>query len=260
MGCCLETDVLGGGPVHVHTSCYLVVGTRKTLLFDTTLPANWTILDQQLDEVLGKRPLDWIVPSHPEIPHGGNIGSLLRKYPNSVVIGDARDYHLFFPEVEGRSVTCPSGTYLDLGGGYEFTILDAPIKDAPNTVWGYESRTRVLFSADAFSLSHRPPLDADQELAIHKPGECSLLVSELGAPPSTDQAAFITKAALYWTRHVPFAPFMEAVQKRLLDYPSSMVAPAHGNVIDDMASIMPIIEEAHRLAYKEVLQADRTTM
>jgi len=263
MGWCVATDAFDAEVVHVHTSCFLIVGKDKALLYDTSIPVNWPVLDRQLDSVLGDRPLDWIVPSHAEIAHAGNLGRLLRKYPHAIVAGDSRDFHMYFPAVVGRVDSRGPGTRLDLGGGYHFTILPAPIKDAPNTVWGVEESQRVLFTADAFSYSHHPTVagiaDEESDFAVHTPGECTLMASELGGPPSPKQAGFITKAALYWTRYVEIAPFFAEIEEMFKKYSIRMVAPAHGGVIDDIDAIMPVIREAHRLAYQEVLPANRST-
>jgi glyoxylase-like metal-dependent hydrolase (beta-lactamase superfamily II) len=265
MGWCQEpTTEVFGETVHVHVSNFLVEGTDRALLYDTSLPLNWPAMESQLDAALGGRPLDWIVPSHPEIPHCGNLGHLLRKYPHAKVVGDVRDYHLFFPEVAGRSEPWPSGYRADLGGGYEFTLLDAPVRDGANTVWGHEAKQQVLFTADAYSFTHfaapRPSPGSgdgpgtssdDDDTPVHRPGQCSLTWREIGRLPNDAQAIYITKAALYWTRYVDFGPFIEAVADILREYPTRFVAPAHGNVVDNVGELMPIIEEAHRRAYQE---------
>jgi flavorubredoxin len=188
---------------------------------------------------------------------------LLRKYPRAIVAGDSRDFHMYFPAVSGRTDPRGPGASLDLGGGHRFTILAAPIKDAPNSVWAIEESQRVLFTADAFSYSHHPTVvgiaDEESDFAVHSPGECTLMASELGGLPSVKQAGFITKAALYWTRYVEIGPFFGEIEEMMQQYRVRMIAPAHGGVIDDIDAIMPVIREAHRLAYQQVLPANRST-
>jgi hypothetical protein len=255
LGGCNATDAFGGGLVHVHASPYLIVGESATLLVDAGLPAHWGQLSNRVQEVLGDRPLDWCVPTHYEVAHAGNLRRLLDRYPDLKAAGDIRDYHLMFPSLIHRFIPMKPGAELDLGGGYRFVFLPAAIKDLPSTMWGYESSQRVLFPADAFSFAHHPPLAAGDEgedesvTAYHFPGECAMLSSELEIAPSVDQAAFLTKSALYWTQYTPIEPFFVEVFKLLERYPARILAPTHGNVIDHLPGILPTILEAHRLAY-----------
>ena len=245
---------VGEQVIHVHTAAFLIVGAEGSLLFDTSYPRDWPALSGQIDGILGDRPLDWVVPGHPEAAHGGNIGRLLEKYPDALLGGDVRDYHLYFPEVVGRRVAHEPGTELDLGGGVRVSILPAPIKDLRQTVWAYEHSQQVLFTADAFTFTHHAPLESDEiedADAMHLPGECALMTSELGEFPTTEQGVIPTRAALFWTRYVPFEPFLKEVRELLRTYPTRMIAPSHGNVIDRVDEIMPIVVETHRLAYEE---------
>lgn len=142
-------------------------------------------------------------------------------------------------------------------------MLDAPIRDGHNTVWGHEESQQVLFTADAFSFTHYPAgrnpeheaidgsgpgEDEEEELTVHLPGTCALMSSELGSLPPNSQASYITKAALYWTKYVEFGPFLDAAVSILEKYPTRLLAPSHGNVIDRIDAIMPIVEDAHRRA------------
>jgi flavorubredoxin len=263
LGWCQQTDAFYGRPVHIHTSAFVVVGSERALMYDTSLPVNWPALEIQLEAVLGDRPLDYVMPSHAELPHCGNIGRLLRKYPNALVVGDVRDYHLYFPEAIDRSEAWEYGRQVDLGGGYRVTVLEAPIKDGHNTVWLHEESQAVLFTSDAFSFTHYPapsPGDEDspepagdegEEMAVHLPGSCTLMSSELGDLPTDSQAEYITKAALYWTKYVEFGPFLDQTREILEKYPTRLIAPSHGNVIDRIDAIMPVVEHAHRRALEQ---------
>lgn len=239
------TAILEKGEVlHTSISAYLIVGTTRALIVDTGNPTNWSLVEDGLRQILGDRELDFILPTHPEVPHAGNLPRLLRKFPRAQIIGDVRDYHVYYPESERRLVPWPKGKPIDLGGGFEFTILDAPIKDLTSTVWGYESFRQVLFVADAFAYGHHAPGD-DSDEPVHLPGECGLLSSELLRQPEVHQALSITRGALSWTKHVPTAPFFDAVLAVLETHPAKLIAPAHGNIIVDLHSLLPMMREAY---------------
>lgn len=248
LGGCTETKAFVTQVVHVHSSTYLVRGGLQALMVDTGNPRDWRVISADLDKLLAGRQLDWLAPTHPELAHCGNLRRLLLKYPGAQVVGDIRDYHLYYPEFIHRFVPLSVGDEVDLGGGYRIVLLEALIKDLPNTQWVYEPSQGVMFVSDGFSYTHHPPVDDEP---VHLPSECAMLSSELPAIPSVEQAAFLTRAALYWTRFVDVSLDFERFEQLLTRYPARMIAPAHGSVIVDIDQVMPVIREAHRVAYKE---------
>lgn len=238
---------LSGALSHLHNAPYLILGSNRTLLWDTSTPGHWPIIDGALDSLLGGRALDYIVPSHPEVAHCGNVHRLLVKYPTAQLVGDVRDYPFYFPEFTDRLVDLSSGCELDLGG-HRFVFTDAVIKDLASSQWGYESSQKVLFVGDGFAYSHRPPVEGDDR-PTHLPSECTLMASELGVAPGPDQIIWITKAALYWTRFVQIDVFLDLFRDTLRTHPTNLIAPAHGAVIDDVEGIVWAIWQALRLAY-----------
>ncbi len=248
VGGCLKSGAFEE-PVHFHTSAYLVIGTDKTLLYDTAPPSMWDEMDRDLDRLLGGRPLDYCVPSHSEIPHAGNLHRLCAKYPDLIVAGDMRDYHLFFPDYESRMRHMAHETTIELGGGWRFTLLEAIIGDLPGTMWGYEHKSRTLFPVDALGYGHQPQIAEYPEELVHRAGECALFSSELAAPPDMKYATYLMTASLFWSRYVEVGPLFEKLQALMEKYPTRLIAPAHGAVIDDLDVIMPVMREAHRRAF-----------
>jgi hypothetical protein len=238
-----------GAVVHIHRSCYLVVGDDATLLVDTGTPPDWRKLQDQLDRVLGDRPLDWVYATHPEPPHASNTALLLDRYPRARVIGDVRDLHLYFPAYRDRFVRARPGERVDLGGTSVEFVAPA-FYDLPATLWAYETAGQVLFVADGFAYAHHVnPEGTDAVEIFHLEGECALTSSELPGTITPQQMAFVLKAALWWSRYVPVAPFFGRLQAIFDRYPPKFVGPAHGNVVSDLADIMPVMKKAYELAY-----------
>src|SRR5579862_4694238 len=96
--------IISGTAIHIPNTPYLVVGADKVLIYDTGLPESWDDLEPSLEEILGGRTIDFIVASHSEVPHCGNTPRLLAKYPDSQLVGDVRDFHLYFPRFADRMV------------------------------------------------------------------------------------------------------------------------------------------------------------
>jgi flavorubredoxin len=229
--------------LHNQTGAYLIVGDRKTLLVDTGRPGDWEFINGCIEEVLGDRPIDFLAPTHPEIPHCGNLARLCEKYSDALVIGDTRDYHLFYPEYSSRIREIGKHEPIDLGGAL-FVFVEPILRDLTNTQWGYESRSQVLFVSDGFACLHHPASAELDGEGVHRPTECALLASELSETPEPYQAARITEVALQWSKYRPAADLLTSMRSLLGRYPTRLIAPAHGNVIDSIDEYLAIVERA----------------
>ena len=247
LGGCLGVE-LEGRIVHGYSSVYLLRGSKHTLLVDPGHPMDWAAIDSSLDTLLGSRSLDYVFPTHPEMPHAGNLGRLLTKYPAAVAIGDLRDFQLYYPSFVDRFVEQKVGTTIDLGD-MQFEILEAIIKDLPNTQWGYESSRRILYVSDGFAYIHHPELGEGEHGPLHLPGECYRTVRELGHLPTLHSAMWFTGFSLYWSRYTDNSDeIFRRVRSQLDAHPAEMLAPAHGSVIDDVPGMLALMAEAHKAA------------
>ena len=255
LGGCME--ILGPSrptPIHYHVSTYLVLGSEKTVLVDTGDPRHWPRISVELRGLLDDRKLDYVFPTHPELPHAGNLLSLLEMYPEAVIVGDIRDYGVHFPEISDRLQPMAAGDVLDLGD-HQLCAVPAYIRDLPNTLWAYEPKAQALFVSDGFSYIHDaiddPPFEIDEP--AHSPGQCRLLSNEMSVPPTVEQAAYGTGRALYWTRFVDVTATFSDIEQFLSEHPTQFVAPAHGNVINDVDSMLRVSLAAHRQVYETQL-------
>ena len=215
--------------IHSHMSAYVVRGSQRTLFVDTGHPKDWPRVREHIDDLVGDRGLDYIFPTHQEYPHAGNLGLLLRAYPEATVVGDVRDYHAYFPAFADRFRKVAPGEHLDLGDR-EFVVLPAPLRDLPSTLWGYDTRARVMFVSDGFAYSHQ-----------HLAGECDRMSEELGRDPSEEEITFVNERALHWTKFVDSDPMFDEVADLLDRYPADFIAPAHGNVISNPDAVVPLM-------------------
>lgn len=238
-----------GDVIHQHMCAYLVVGSERSLIYDTGHPIHWDSVTRALDEVLGDRPLDVAVPSHTELPHSGNLGALMKRYPELIVAGDVRDYHLYHPAqyAEGRFQAVAQGDSIDLGDT-SFVMVEALLRDLPNTVWGYDKRSGTLFVSDGFAYGH-----------IHGPGQCRMLSSELQAQPRLDLTMTVNEQALIWTRFTDVDTYWGTIQQLLDDYPASTIAPAHGGVIDNPSVMIPYLRKGLEAVRAEEIERRRNS-
>ena len=253
LGACV--DIVHEG-VHVHQfqCAFLVRGASLSMLIDTGAARHRPQIEKQLDDLLGSESLDILTPTHLELAHAGNLHRLLAKYPKARIVGDIRDYHLYFPDFVDRLVQVRHGQSLDLGGGLEVVVLPAPLKDMRSTIWAYEKSRRVMFVGDGFAYVHDQPGAPDIDGPLHRPGQCALLSTELPSLPRIQQATMVTRAALVWSCYVDADPIFKEVDRLLAAFPPAMIAPSHGNVIANPTAMMPVIREAFKRSYEGALE------
>jgi flavorubredoxin len=249
IGGCIQIEFLGK-LVHNHAAAFLIVGGEHAMLIDTGYPAHWDATKQHIDEILDGRDLTLIAPTHSELAHAGNLSRLLADYPEARIVGDVSDYHLFYPDAVDKLEPWPHDTPLPLGTGYDVRFFRGPVRDLPATQWIYEASQQVMFVGDGFAYSHSPhvgPLDEPG----HLEGQCRMFSSELPRQLTPHDAMFVTKSALVWAAYMDASPLREEVDDLFARHPVRLVAPGHGNVIDNREDIESVIFAA----YHGVLEA-----
>jgi flavorubredoxin len=230
LGTCGEIP-FQGRVIHSPWNAFLVRGETSSVLIDTGAPSGWLLIREQLSQILGAEPLDLVFPTHPELPHMGNLGHLLEWYPGLRVVGDLRNYHLYFPEHSDRLEQRSRGDRIDLGGR-ELVLVEAAIRDLPNTLWAYDTGSGALFVSDGFGYSH-----------AHEANQCGLIAEELPDKPSVDHTAWITFNALSWAPHVDPARYFERLERVFEEHPTLIICPAHGSAVTDPAAMIPVMKE-----------------
>ncbi|WP_424138297.1 MBL fold metallo-hydrolase [Roseomonas chloroacetimidivorans] len=246
-GNCLRIT-MGGEVFHSHLGVYLLKGNEKTLLVDTGMTRHWKSMRRQIDRALDGRSLDYVFPTHPEVPHCSNIPNLLDHYPGSRVVGDVRDYHLYYPEYADRFGEMGAGDVIDLGG-QRVVFVPAVIRDLPSSLWAYEETRQVMFVADGFGFAHAGSDDPSRDDPLHRPGECALTSEEIIDGLQVGRGEFVVRAALYWSRFVDPAPLFAEMRDLLTAHPATIIAPAHGNVVVDVPRTLPIAQQTHANAF-----------
>lgn len=238
LGDCLHLPYQGR-TVHAYHSPYLVVGEDACAVVDSGHMKDWRTIERQLDEVLarGAPPVRWLFPTHSETPHSNGMGRLLEKFPESVVWGDVRDYHLVFPEYVDRLVPARVGDETGLGGT-RLVLLEAVVRDLVTSLWAYDTRSRTLFPGDGFAYVHH-----------HEEGECGKTAEEIEGLPVPEYTAVFAEVALYWTRFTDVEPHIRRLDAVLGDprFPVDVVAPGHGCPVVDPTVTAEKVKEGMRL-------------
>lgn len=117
-----------------------------------------------LQKALGTRKPDYLIVQHMEPDHSANIKNFMNTYPQAQIVANAKTFTMisqFFAETyEDRKVVVTNGETLSLGE-HELTFVFAPMVHWPEVMMTYDSKDKVLFSADGFGKFGT--VDAEEE-------------------------------------------------------------------------------------------------
>ncbi|MEE1064819.1 MAG: flavodoxin domain-containing protein [Acutalibacteraceae bacterium] len=119
-----------------------------------------------LEKVLdGKKP-DYLIVHHMEPDHSANIDAFLKKYPESQVVATIKAFNMmanfFGNDYSDRRLVVNEGDTLCLGS-HTLTFYTAPMVHWPEVMVSYDSKDKVVFSADGFGKFGA--LDVEQDWA-----------------------------------------------------------------------------------------------
>ncbi len=134
----------------VSYNAYLIVGD-KTALIDSVGEGFGSRLQENIREVLGDKPVDYLVVNHMEPDHSGAIAALRCRYPLMQIVGNAKTLQMIagFYEITDNLLEVKEGETLDLGGK-TLSFHMAPMVHWPETMVTWYAEERMLFSGDAF--------------------------------------------------------------------------------------------------------------
>ena len=106
---------------------------------------------ENIREVIGDRPIDYIVTNHMEPDHSGSFGLMRQYYPNVQVVGNKKSFDLLkgFYGMEGCEHEVKHGDELPLGK-HTLKFFLTPMVHWPETMMTLDTSNNMLFSGDAF--------------------------------------------------------------------------------------------------------------
>jgi flavodoxin len=137
-------------PNGVSYNSYLIVD-EKVCLIDTVEADFFTQFIENIREVIGDRPIDYIVTNHMEPDHSGSFGLMRQYYPNVQVVGNKKSFDLLkgFYGMSGCEYEVKHGDELSLGKRTLKFFL-TPMVHWPETMMTLDTSNNMLFSGDAF--------------------------------------------------------------------------------------------------------------
>ena len=117
-----------------------------------------------IQNTLGNRKPDYLIVQHMEPDHSANIYNFIKTYPDIKIVSSAKAFammnNFFGTNFADRQIVVGEGDTLSLGE-HTLTFVTAPMVHWPEVIVTYDSKDKVLFSADGFGKFGA--LDVDEE-------------------------------------------------------------------------------------------------
>jgi flavorubredoxin len=143
-----------------------IITDEKIAVMDTVDAAFAEEWLANVKNALGGRKPDYLVVHHMEPDHSANIARFTAEYPEAKIVSSAKAFammkNFFGTDFAEKQVVVGEGSKLLLGA-HELTFVTAPMVHWPEVVVSYDSKDKVLFSADGFGKFGA--LDADEAWA-----------------------------------------------------------------------------------------------
>ena len=139
---------------------------EKIAIMDTVdagFTAEWLA---NIESTLAGRKPDYLVVQHMEPDHSANIVNFMNAYPEAKIVSSAKAFvmmkNFFGTDFAEKQIVVGEGSTLELGK-HTLTFVTAPMVHWPEVIVTYDSKDKVLFSADGFGKFGA--LDADEPWA-----------------------------------------------------------------------------------------------
>lgn len=204
-------DIIMHSDYGTSYNSYLVKGSEKTVLFETSKEAFFDEFLANIREVCDPAEIDYIVVNHTEPDHTGSMQRLLKLAPNATVLGSSTAL-TFLKEIVNEPFASRAVTEkdeIDLGG-LTMRFISVPLLHWPDSMYTYIPECKALFTCDSFGCHY-----ADQRVF-------------------NDQIdGDFTDAYKYYFDNImgPFKPFMLKALNRIKDLPIEFVGNGHGPVL-----------------------------
>ena len=186
-----------------------VIKDEKIAVMDTVDKRKAEEWLSNLEEVLDGKSPDYLVVTHLEPDHAGSIKILKDKYPEMALVMTMKAKAML-PQFFGDKIitNCRGvveGETLELGA-HTLTFVTAPMVHWPEVMVAYDSRDKVLFSADGFGKFGA--LDAEEDWTCEARRYYFNIVGKYGAQ-------------------------VQALLKKAADLDIQIICPLHGPVLSE---------------------------
>ena len=208
-----EIDLFEGQydvPEGMAYNSYVILDDKIAVM--DTVDANFT--EQwlaQLQEALAGRQPDYLIVQHMEPDHSASIMDFADAYPEAQIVASAKAFamikNFFGTDFAEKRIVVGEKDTLSLGQ-HELTFVTAPMVHWPEVIVTYDSKDKVLFSADGFG--------------------------KFGALDAEDEEGWACEARRYYFGIVgKYGPQVQALLKKAATLDIQTICPLHGPVLTE---------------------------
>ena len=137
-------------PSGVSYNSYLI-DDDKICLIDTVEVDFFTQFLENIREVIGDRPIDYIVINHMEPDHSGSLSLMRKYYPDIQVVSNKKAFDMLrgFYGISGSEYEVKNGDTLELGH-HTLQFFLTPMVHWPETMMSLDVTDNIIFTGDAF--------------------------------------------------------------------------------------------------------------
>ena len=152
-------------PNGISYNSYVILDEKIAVMdtVDAAFTHEW--LDN-IQNLLGGKSPDYLVVHHMEPDHSANVANFAKTYPEAKIVASAKAFtmmnNFFGEDFADRRVVVGEGSTLSLGE-HTLTFVTAPMVHWPEVVVSYDSKDKVLFSADGFGKFGTPDTNESWE-------------------------------------------------------------------------------------------------
>ena len=208
-----EIDLFEGMYIVPNGMAYnsYVILDEKVAVMDTAdrnFVSEW--LENLSGALEGRRP-DFLVVHHMEPDHSAGIAVFAEEYPEAKIVATAKAFTMMKNftgrDYADRAVVVKEGDTLDLGSR-KLSFVTAPMVHWPEVMMSYDSKDKMLFSADAFG--------------------------KFGALDMEDEEGWACEARRYYFGIVgKYGPQVQAVLKKAAALDIQIICPLHGPALNE---------------------------
>lgn len=136
-------------PYGVSYNSYLI-DDEKVALVDTVDVCYFEVFLKKIRNVIGDRPIDYLIINHMEPDHSGSISLIKQYYPNITIVGNKKTFEMIegYYGIVGERHVVGEGDSLSLGyHNLCFSLI--PMVHWPETMVTFDTTEGILFSGDA---------------------------------------------------------------------------------------------------------------
>ena len=137
-------------PYGVSYNSYLI-DDEMVALVDTVDICYFEVYLRKIKQVIGERPINYLIINHMEPDHSGSIRLIKQHYPDIIIVGNKQTFGMIegFYGVTGEQYLVKDGDFLALGK-HMLRFYMTPMVHWPETMMTFDETDGILFSGDGF--------------------------------------------------------------------------------------------------------------